>query len=81
VALETADVVLMTDSLDKLETAIKLGRRTQNIIKQNITFALSFIVLLLIGNFMGGINMPLGVFGHEGSTVLVTLSGLRLLRR
>jgi Zn2+/Cd2+-exporting ATPase len=80
VALETADVVLMTDSLDKLETAIKLGRRTQNIIKQNITFALSFIVLLLIGNFMGGINMPLGVFGHEGSTVLVTLSGLRLLR-
>ncbi len=80
VALETADVILMTDSLDKLEQAIKLGRRTQRIIKQNITFALSFIVILLIGNFMGGINMPLGVFGHEGSTVLVTLSGLRLLR-
>jgi Zn2+/Cd2+-exporting ATPase len=80
VALETADVVLMTDSLDKLEQAIKLGRRTQRIIKQNITFALSFIVLLLIGNFIGAINMPLGVFGHEGSTVLVTLSGLRLLR-
>lgn len=80
VALETADVVLMTDSLDKLEQAIKLGRRTQRIIKQNITFALSFIVLLLIGNFMGGVNMPLGVLGHEGSTVLVTLSGLRLLR-
>jgi Zn2+/Cd2+-exporting ATPase len=80
VALETADVILMTDSLDKLEQAIKLGKRTQRIIKQNITFALSFIVLLLIGNFMGGINMPLGVFGHEGSTVLVTLSGLRLLR-
>jgi Zn2+/Cd2+-exporting ATPase len=80
VALETADVVLMTDSLDKLEVAIKLGRRTQKIIQQNITFALSLIVLLLIGNFMGGVNMPLGVFGHEGSTVLVTLSGLRLLR-
>jgi Zn2+/Cd2+-exporting ATPase len=79
VALETADVVLMTDSLDKLERAVQLGRRTQRIIKQNITFAISFIVLLLIGNFMGGINMPLGVFGHEGSTVLVTLSGLRLL--
>jgi Cd2+/Zn2+-exporting ATPase len=80
VALETADVVLMTDSLDKLVPAIELGRRTQRIIKQNITFALSFIVLLLVGNFLGGINMPLGVFGHEGSTVLVTLSGLRLLR-
>jgi Zn2+/Cd2+-exporting ATPase len=80
VALDTADVVLMTDSLDKLPRAIELGRRTQRIIKQNIAFALSFILLLLIGNFMGGINMPLGVFGHEGSTVLVTLSGLRLLR-
>jgi Zn2+/Cd2+-exporting ATPase len=80
VALETADVVLMTDSIDKLEQAIKLGRRTQRIITQNITFALSLIVLLLISNFMGGLNMPLGVFGHEGSTVLVTLSGLRLLR-
>jgi Zn2+/Cd2+-exporting ATPase len=80
VALDTADVVLMTDSLDKLARAIELGRRTQRIIKQNIAFALSFILLLLIGNFMGGINMPLGVFGHEGSTVLVTLSGLRLLR-
>jgi Zn2+/Cd2+-exporting ATPase len=80
VALDTADVVLMTDSLDKLARAIELGRRTQRIIKQNIAFALSFILLLLVGNFMGGINMPLGVFGHEGSTVLVTLSGLRLLR-
>ncbi len=81
VALETADVVLMTDSLDKLERAIQLGRRTQRIIQQNIIFALMFILLLLIGNFMGEINMPLGVFGHEGSTVLVTLSGLRLLRQ
>ncbi len=80
VALETADVVLMTDSLAKLAPAIELGRRTQRIINQNITFALSFIVLLLVGNFMGEINLPLGVFGHEGSTVLVTLSGLRLLR-
>jgi Zn2+/Cd2+-exporting ATPase len=80
VALETADIVLMTDSLAKLERAVELGRRTQRTIAQNITFALSFIVLLLIGNFMGSINMPLGVFGHEGSTVLVTLSGLRLLR-
>jgi Zn2+/Cd2+-exporting ATPase len=79
VALETADVILMTDSLDKLERAVKLGRRTQRAIAQNITFAISFIVLLLIGNFMGEINMPMGVFGHEGSTVVVTLSGLRLL--
>ncbi len=81
VALETADMVLMTDALGKIETAIKLGRRSQRVIQQNIVFALSFIVMLLIGNFIGTVNLPLGVFGHEGSTVLVTLSGLRLLRK
>jgi Cd2+/Zn2+-exporting ATPase len=80
VALETADIVLMADRLEKLEVAIRLGRRSQRVVKQNIIFALSFIVLLLIANFMGNITMPLGVIGHEGSTVLVTLSGLRLLR-
>jgi Cd2+/Zn2+-exporting ATPase len=80
VALETADIVLMADRLEKLEVAIRLGRRSQRIVKQNITFALSFIVVLLIANFMGNMTMPLGVIGHEGSTVLVTLSGLRLLR-
>jgi Cd2+/Zn2+-exporting ATPase len=80
IALETADIVLMADRLEKLEQAIKLGRRSQRIVKQNIVFALSFIVLLLVSNFVGNITMPLGVIGHEGSTVLVTLSGLRLLR-
>jgi Cd2+/Zn2+-exporting ATPase len=80
VALETADIVLMSDRLEKLSRAITLGRRTNRIVKQNITFALSFICLLLLANFAGTINMPLGVIGHEGSTVLVTLSGLRLLK-
>jgi len=80
VALETADIVLMTDQLGKILKAIKLGRRANRIIKQNIAFALSFIVILLISNFFGSINMPMGVIGHEGSTVLVTLSGLRLLK-
>ena len=79
VALETADVILMSDRLEKISQAINLGRRANRIIKQNITFALSFIFLLLIANFTGNINMPLGVIGHEGSTVLVTISGLRLL--
>ena len=79
-ALETADIVLMADRLDKIEQAIRLGRRAQRVVKQNITFALSFIVLLLVANFVSNLTMPLGVIGHEGSTVLVTLSGLRLLR-
>ncbi|WP_414564110.1 MULTISPECIES: heavy metal translocating P-type ATPase [unclassified Anabaena] len=80
VALETADIVLMADKLEKLGAAIELGRRSQRIVKQNIVIALSFIALLLVGNFLGNINLPIGVIGHEGSTVLVTLSGLRLLR-
>jgi len=80
VALETADIVLMADNLEKLAQAISLGRRAQNVVKQNIVFALSCIILLLAANFLGNITMPLGVIGHEGSTVIVTLSGLRLLR-
>jgi len=80
VALETADIVLMGDRLERLEHAIRLGRRTQAVVKQNIVFALSFVVILLMLNFAGNMTLPFGVLGHEGSTVLVTLSGLRLLR-
>jgi Cd2+/Zn2+-exporting ATPase len=80
VALETADIVLMTDRLEKIATAIRLGQRSQTVVKQNIAFALSFILLLITANFIGNITLPLGVIGHEGSTVLVILSGLRLLR-
>ncbi|MEB3831814.1 heavy metal translocating P-type ATPase [Phormidium sp. CCY1219] len=80
VALETADIVLMANRLEKLDRAIELGRRANRIIKQNMAFALGFIALLLIANFAGSLNMPLGVMGHEGSTLLVTLSGLRLLK-
>ncbi|MBD2728525.1 heavy metal translocating P-type ATPase [Nostoc sp. FACHB-892] len=80
VALETADIVLMADKLEKIAVAMHLGRRSQAIVKQNIVVALGFIMLLLVGNFLGNINLPIGVIGHEGSTVLVTLSGLRLLK-
>jgi Cd2+/Zn2+-exporting ATPase len=81
VALETADIVLVADRLEKLSPAISLGRRSQVIVKQNIALALGSVFLLLIANFVGNITMPLGVIGHEGSTVVVTLSGLRLLRK
>ena len=80
VALETADIVLMADRLEKLEEAIRIGVRSQRIIKQNITLALISIALLMIANFLGELTLPAGVLGHEGSTLLVTLNGLRLLR-
>jgi Cd2+/Zn2+-exporting ATPase len=80
VALETADIVLMSDQVERLEHAIRLGRRAQGVVRQNIVFALSFVAILLVLNFAGNITLPFGVLGHEGSTVIVTLSGLRLLK-
>ncbi len=80
VALETANVVLMNDDITKIPYAITLGSRTSWVIKQNITFALAVIVVLVVSNFSGGLNLPSGVVSHEGSTLLVILSGLRLLR-
>ena len=80
VALETADVVLMGDRLEKLAQAIRIGVKSQRIIKQNIALALISITLLMAANFFGELTLPAGVLGHEGSTLLVTLNGLRLLR-
>jgi len=80
VALETADVVLMKNDLLKLADSVRLTKKTQTIIKQNIIFSLSVITLLIISNFFQAINLPLGVIGHEGSTILVILNGLRLLK-
>jgi Cd2+/Zn2+-exporting ATPase len=79
VALETADIVLMADDLNKLAYAIDLSRRTRRIIIQNLSFALLVIVCLIIATFFGVMTLPFGVLGHEGSTVLVVLNGLRLL--
>lgn len=80
VALETANVVLMGDDLSKIPKAVQLGKRTSRVIKQNVTFAIAVILVLITVNFIGDINLPSGVISHEGSTILVILSGLRLLR-
>ncbi|WP_229106325.1 heavy metal translocating P-type ATPase [Paenibacillus sp. 1001270B_150601_E10] len=80
VALETADLVLMNDDLNKIEGAITLGKRMKRVIKQNMLFASIVIISLILSNFISGIPLPLGVVGHEGSTILVILNGLRLLR-
>ncbi|MED4957907.1 heavy metal translocating P-type ATPase, partial [Paenibacillus macerans] len=78
--LEVADVVLMNDSLERVAEAIALARRARRIVKQNLVFAGAVILLLIASNFLRGIPLPLGVVGHEGSTLLVILNGLRLLR-
>jgi Zn2+/Cd2+-exporting ATPase len=80
VALETADVVLMADDLTKLPYAIDLSRRTRRTIRQNLGFSLAVIGTLVVATLTYGIPLPLGVVGHEGSTVIVVLNGLRLLK-
>ncbi|WP_019637592.1 heavy metal translocating P-type ATPase [Paenibacillus fonticola] len=79
-ALEVADVVLMNDNLEMIAETIALARRARKIVKQNLIFAAGVIIFLIAGNFVQGISLPLGVIGHEGSTLLVILNGLRLLR-
>ena len=80
VALETADVVLMADDLNHLPYAIGLARKARQVTWQNIYFSLAVIVLLVASAFGAGLTLPWGVVGHEGSTVIVVLNGLRLLR-
>jgi Cd2+/Zn2+-exporting ATPase len=79
VAIETADIVLMSDDLHKLPFTIKLARRARRVVWQNLTFAMAVIVLLIASAFGAQLPLPLGVVGHEGSTVIVVLNGLRLL--
>lgn len=79
VAIETADVVLMSDDLRKIPFSIGLARQARKVVWQNLTFALAVIVLLIASAFGANLPLPLGVVGHEGSTVIVVLNGLRLL--
>ncbi|WP_410772246.1 heavy metal translocating P-type ATPase [Fontibacillus sp. BL9] len=79
-ALEVADVVLMNDNLEVVAETISLAIRARRIVKQNLVLAGLMILLLITGNFIQDIPLPLGVVGHEGSTILVILNGLRLLR-
>ena len=79
VALETADIVLMADDLLRLPYAIALARQTQRIIRQNLVLAFSVMIGLLLTTLITVLPLPLAVLGHEGSTVLVILNGLRML--
>ncbi|MDN4608378.1 heavy metal translocating P-type ATPase [Sporosarcina highlanderae] len=79
VALETADVVLMQNDLTRISYAVKVSRKMQRIVKQNVFFSIAVIAVLIVSNFMQVVDLPLGVIGHEGSTILVILNGLRLL--
>ncbi|MFM7585174.1 MAG: HAD-IC family P-type ATPase, partial [Caldilinea sp.] len=87
VALETADVVLMSSDLGRLPFTLQLSRKANQIIRQNVIFSISVIGLLVLSTILAPIvwpgfllPLPLGVVGHEGSTLIVVLNGLRMLR-
>ncbi|MCX5336193.1 heavy metal translocating P-type ATPase [Streptomyces sp. NBC_00140] len=79
-ALETADAVMVRDELATVPAVIALSRRARTLVVQNLVIAGVFITGLVIWDLVGHLPLPLGVAGHEGSTVIVGLNGLRLLR-
>ena len=79
-ALETADAVITRDDLATVPAVIALARRARRVVAANLAIAATFIAVLVAWDLLGHLPLPLGVAGHEGSTVLVGLNGLRLLR-
>lgn len=79
VAMETADIVLMGDRLENIPLLLAHARRARSVLLQNLIFASAVIAFLIIAALGFALPLPLGVIGHEGSTVLVCLNGLRLL--
>lgn len=79
-ALETADAVVVRDELAAIPAVVRLSRTARRLVTQNLVIAGTFITVLVLWDVIGHLPLPLGVAGHEGSTVLVGLNGLRLLR-
>lgn len=80
VALETADVALMADDLQKLVYALHLAKRNQRIVRQNLALSVVVIGVLVVGAVAGSFSLPVAVLGHELSEFVVIASGLRMLR-
>ncbi|MCT3109372.1 cadmium-translocating P-type ATPase [Lactococcus lactis] len=79
-ALETADVALMGDDLQKLPFIVRLSRQTLKVIKQNITFSLGIKLLALLLVIPGWLTLWIAIVADMGATLLVTLNGLRLMK-
>ena len=79
VALQAADVALLSENMERLAAAHLLAKRTGRIIRQNLVFAIGAMLVLVTGSLFFDLPLPLAVVGHEGGTVLVVLNGLRLL--
>ncbi|MGB8408162.1 MAG: HAD-IC family P-type ATPase, partial [Mycobacterium sp.] len=78
--LQTADAVLIGDELSAVPAVIALSRAARRVVVANLVIAGAFIAALVAWDLVGTLPLPLGVAGHEGSTIIVGLNGLRLLR-
>jgi Cd2+/Zn2+-exporting ATPase len=81
VAIETADIALMTDELEKIPTVVRLSRKALHVIKENLIFALVFNTMMVILSAQGWVTMILGAVLHQASSLLVILSSMRLLKK
>jgi Cd2+/Zn2+-exporting ATPase len=81
VAIETSDVALMSDEIEKIPTAIRLSRKALYVIKENLVFALVFNTVLVYLSAQGWMTMILGAVMHQASSLLVILNSMRLLRK
>ncbi|MGI9156764.1 MAG: heavy metal translocating P-type ATPase [Marmoricola sp.] len=80
-AMETSDAILVHDELEALPKVVDLSRRAHRVVRANLAFAAAVITTLVLWDIVGTLPLPLGVAGHEGSTIIVALNGLRLLRK
>jgi cation-transporting P-type ATPase D len=78
--LDTADAVTVRDELVTIPAVLALARRARRVVIANLVIAATFITGLVAWDLLGHLPLPLGVAGHEGSTIIVALNGLRLLR-
>jgi heavy metal translocating P-type ATPase len=81
IALQAADAIVVRDDLSTVPAVVALSRRAHRVVVANLVIAAAFITGLVLWDLIGTLPLPLGVAGHEGSTILVALNGLRLLRR
>ena len=79
-ALETADVALMADDLEKLPYTIALSRKAMHVIKQNVSFSLAIKLIALLLVIPGWLTLWIAIFSDVGATVLVVLNSLRLMK-
>ena len=79
-ALETADAIVVRDELEALPPLVAISRQARRLVVTNLVIAATFIAALVTWDLTATLPLPLAVAGHEGSTVIVALNGLRLLR-